>query len=82
MLVYSNFGMSHGSIVSIATGYRLNNREVRIQVPVGSRILTSPYLPDWLWGPPNLLSNGSFSLGVKQQGREADHSPPASAKLN
>jgi hypothetical protein len=35
--------------------------------------------PDRLWGPPNLLSNGywrgSVYLGVKQPGREANHSP-------
>jgi hypothetical protein len=26
-----------------------------VRVPVGSRIFTSPYRQDRLWGPPNLL---------------------------
>jgi hypothetical protein len=39
----------------IATGYGLDDRGVEVRVPVGSKILTSPYRPDQLWGPPNLL---------------------------
>jgi hypothetical protein len=31
---------------------------VEVQVPIGSRMFTSSYRPDPLWGPPNLLSNG------------------------
>jgi hypothetical protein len=48
-------------------------------VPVGSRIFSSPCRP----GPtqPIHLVWGFLSLGVKQQGREADHSPPASAEV-
>ena len=39
--------------------------------------------PDRLWGPNNPLSTGSVSFirGVKQSGREADHSRPPSAQL-
>jgi hypothetical protein len=52
--------------------------------PVGSTMFFSrhPYL---LWGTPNVLSNGyggTVSPGVKRPGREADHSPPASAEVN
>jgi hypothetical protein len=44
--------------VSIASGYGLDDRRVGVRVPVGLRIFFSPCLPDRLWGPPNLLSNG------------------------
>jgi hypothetical protein len=48
---------SRDSSVGIATGYGLDDR-----VPVGSNIFTSPYRPDRLWGPPNLLKNGYRGL--------------------
>jgi hypothetical protein len=41
----------------IATGYGLDDRGIRVLVPLGSRIFISPYHPDRLWGPPSLLSN-------------------------
>jgi hypothetical protein len=50
--------MSRGSLVGITTGYGLDDRGITVRVPVGSRIFTSPYRPDRLWGPHNLLSNG------------------------
>jgi hypothetical protein len=49
---------SRGSAVGRASGYRLDDRGAGVRVPVVSRIFTSPYRPDRLWGPPNLLSNG------------------------
>jgi hypothetical protein len=76
--------VSPDSVVGILTNYRLDDQEVRVRVPVGSRIFSSPRRPDQLRGPPNLLSNGchgAFSLGVKQPGREGHHSPPASAEV-
>jgi hypothetical protein len=48
---------SKDSIVGIATGYVPDDQEVGVQVPVGSRSISSPNCPDLLWGPPNLLSN-------------------------
>jgi hypothetical protein len=46
------------SVVEIATGYGLDDGGVGVRVPVTVRIFTSPRHPDWLWGPPNLPSNG------------------------
>jgi hypothetical protein len=50
--------MSRGGLVGIATGYGLDDRGVGVRVQAESRIFTSPYPPDRLWGPPKLLSNG------------------------
>jgi hypothetical protein len=43
--------------VSIGTDCRLNDLGIGVRVPVGSRIFTSPYCPDRLWGPLGLLSS-------------------------
>jgi hypothetical protein len=50
----------------------------------GKRFFPIPQRSDRLWVPTCLLSNGYLELlspGVKQQGREADHSPPSSAEV-
>jgi hypothetical protein len=52
---------SRDSAVGIATGYGLDDQGVRVRVPVGSRIFSSPSRPDRLWDPPN-LSNGYWGL--------------------
>jgi hypothetical protein len=44
------------SVVSIMTGYELDDREIGVRVLVESRIFSSPSLPDRFWGSPNLLS--------------------------
>jgi hypothetical protein len=54
--------VSRDSAVGIATGYGLDDCEVGVRVPVGSRIFTSPCCPDRLWDPPNILYNGSRGL--------------------
>jgi hypothetical protein len=64
------------SSVGIATGYGLNDRGVRVQVPIGARMLSSPYLPVLYWGPPI-----QWIPGVKRPEREADHSPPTNAEV-
>jgi hypothetical protein len=72
------------SAVSITTSYWLDNRGVRVRVPVVSRIFTSPCHSDRLWSPPNLLSNGYQGLlprGNKRPGREAGRSPPTNAEV-
>jgi hypothetical protein len=50
--------VNRNSAVGIATGYGLDDRGFRVRVPLASRIFTSPWRPDRLWGPRNLLSNG------------------------
>jgi hypothetical protein len=62
-------------IVGIAASYGLDDRGVRVRVPVGSRIFSFPNHPDRLWGPPTL------STGVKRPGREVDHSHSTSAEV-
>jgi hypothetical protein len=57
---------SRNSAVGIATGYGLDDRGVRVRVPVGSRIFASSRRPYRLWGPHGLLSNeyrGFFPRG-------------------
>jgi hypothetical protein len=49
---------SRDSSVGIATGYGLDGQGVGVRVKVGPRIFSSPRRPNWLWGPPSLLSNG------------------------
>jgi hypothetical protein len=68
--IWQNFG--------IATGYELNDRGMRVQVPAGRRILTSRDRPDRVWDSPSLLANGYRGLlqVIKRQGLEADHSIP------
>jgi hypothetical protein len=70
---------SRGSAVGTVTAYGLDDRGVEVLVPVGSRIFTSTYCINWLWGPPSLLFNGY--PGLKQPGREAGHSPPPSVEV-
>jgi hypothetical protein len=70
---------SRDSTVGIGTGYELNDQGVGVRVPVGQE----ENRLDLFCGPPSLLSKGipgDLSPGVKQPGREADHSPPTSAE--
>jgi hypothetical protein len=50
--------LSRDSVACIATSYGLDDRGVGVLVPVGSSIFSSSRLPDRLWGPPSLLTNG------------------------
>jgi hypothetical protein len=59
---YTVYLRSQDSVVGIATGYGLEDQGVRVRVPVGSRIFSSPRRPDRLWGPSNFLSSGYRGL--------------------
>jgi hypothetical protein len=51
---YIYYYRSRDSAVDIVTGCGLATERLELE----SRILSPPSLPDRLWGPPNLLSNG------------------------
>jgi hypothetical protein len=40
------------NVVGIATGYGLDDREIGVRIPIGSRIFTFLCRPDQLWGSP------------------------------
>jgi hypothetical protein len=50
------------SVVGIATGYGLDDREVGVRDPVGSRIFSSPRRPDRFWGPASYPMGTGGSL--------------------
>jgi hypothetical protein len=60
--LFTQQSKKRGSALGIATGYGLDGRGAEVWVPAGSRILTYPYRPDRIWGPPNLLSNVYMKL--------------------
>jgi hypothetical protein len=63
-------------------GCGLDGRGVGVRVPVGARFLFTPRSPGRFWGqPPIRWVPGALPPAVEQPGREADHSPPTSAKV-
>ena len=67
-----------GSVVGIATAYGLDGPGIESR---WGEIFC--ICPDWPWGQPSLLYNGYrvFPGGKVLPGREADLSPPSSAKV-
>jgi hypothetical protein len=67
-----------GSVVGIATGYRLDSPGIESQW--GETFRTCPDRP---WSPPNLLYNGYqvFPRGKERPGHDTDPSPPYSAMI-
>jgi hypothetical protein len=63
------------SVVGIATGYTLEDREVGVRVSVGYRIFSTSSRT--VLGP----TQPPISPGVKRPGLEADHSSPTSAEV-
>jgi hypothetical protein len=57
---------------------------VEVPLPEGARFFSSPRRPDRFWGPHQPLIHwisGVLTPRVKRLEREADHSPPTSAKV-
>jgi hypothetical protein len=69
--------------VGIATGYGLDGRRLGVRVPVFKNFLFSTSSRPVLGStqPPIQWVPEALSPRVKRQGREADHSPPASAEV-
>jgi hypothetical protein len=67
------------------SGYRLDSRAIEVRSPAEAKgFFLYPLCPDRLWGPPSLLYNGyrdPFPRGKARTRRDADHSPPSSAKV-
>jgi hypothetical protein len=76
--------VSHDSSVGIALDYGLDDRGSGVRFPVGLGIFLFTTASRTALGPtqnPIQGVPGTLSLGVKRPGREADHSPPSSAKV-
>jgi hypothetical protein len=68
----------------MALGYELDDRGFESRQVVGIFFLATAVSRPALAPPPQPLiqwAPGALSLGVKRQGREADHSPPFSAEV-
>jgi hypothetical protein len=72
---------SQDSSVSIATGYGLDGQGSIWQKQEIFLYSTASRLALGLTQPPIQWVPGAFSLGVKQLGHEADHSPPSIAEV-
>jgi hypothetical protein len=80
----NKYQKSCGSTDSITTGCGLGDQGVKVQDPLMSRIFTSPYCPDCLWGPNQPFIKwvpGAFCLEVKRLVCEADCSPQINAEF-
>jgi hypothetical protein len=76
--------MNYYSAVGIATGYGLDDQGVGVPRPGGGKNFYFSMSSKPALGPtqtPIQWVPGALSSGVKRQGREADHSSPASAGI-
>jgi hypothetical protein len=73
------------SSVGITLGYGLDDRGSSVRFPAGAgNFLLSPPASRTALGPtqsPIHWVPGALSLGIKQPGREANHSPPSSSEV-
>jgi hypothetical protein len=70
--------------VSIATGYRLDDRMIGVRLPVQARNFSLWHHVQTGSGatqPPIQWVPGVLSVGVKRPGCKADHTPPSSAEV-
>jgi hypothetical protein len=75
---------SRDSSVGIALDYGLDDRGSRVRFPAGTGNFSLHYRVQngsEATHPPIQWVSGALSLGVKQQGREADILPPSSAEV-
>jgi hypothetical protein len=75
---------SHDSSVGIALGYRLDDQDSRVWFPAGAgNFSLHHHIQNSSGAHPTSYPMGTrgSSLGVKWSGREADCSPPSSAKV-
>jgi hypothetical protein len=82
--VPKQFERNLDNMYMLIMGYGLDDQGSRVRFPVGagiflytttSRTALGPTQPPIQWVP------GALSLGIKQLGHEADHSPPSSAQV-
>jgi hypothetical protein len=73
---------SRGSAVDMVTGYGMRDRGIGIRVSVGSRIFSASSRPALgSTQPPLQWVPGALFQEVKKPGREAAHTPTASAEV-
>jgi hypothetical protein len=77
--------MSRGSLGSIVSDYRLNDRAIEVRSPTGAEDFScSPCVQTGSGAHPAsypMGTGGSFPGGKVWPGRDADHSPPSSAEV-
>jgi hypothetical protein len=81
----TNVGFEVGAgdrVVGTATSYGLDDREVGVRVPVGSRsFLHVVQTGSGVHTTSYQIGAGALPPGVKRPGREAEQSPPTSAEV-
>jgi hypothetical protein len=91
LIAYTNYSIpadvkrSRDSSVGIALGYGLDDRGSRVLFPAGAGNFSLHHRVQISSGAhpvSYLMGTGALSLGVKRPGREVDHSPSPSAKIN
>jgi hypothetical protein len=82
-LPFARYKKSRDSSVGIALGYGLDDRGSRVRFPAGAGNFSLHRVQNGSGAHPASYQRvpGALSLRVERPGREADHSPPCSAKV-